>query len=101
MRTERGGRPKAYAVVVVVCLALLALLAVIQVAHVHPVNTDADHCPLCTVLHSAAPIAAAAGMILLVQIDSFTPVVEVRPIKTAWERHLFIRPPPRTCLAAF
>ena len=48
----RGARPRAYAAVVVLCLALLALLAFVQVAHVHSVDTDADHCPLCMVLHT-------------------------------------------------
>ena len=46
MRSDRRARPRAYAVVVLVCLALLALLTVVQVAHVHSVDTDADHCPL-------------------------------------------------------
>lgn len=94
MRSDRRARPRAYAVVVVVCLVLLALLAVIQVAHVHSVNTDADHCPLCIVLHTAAPISAAVVAIVLVQLESIELLAAVFPIATRWHPQLFIRPPP-------
>jgi hypothetical protein len=40
--------------VTAVCFILLALLAVVQVAHLHSNESDADHCPLCVVMHSAA-----------------------------------------------
>lgn len=86
---------------VMVCLALLVLLTVVQVTHVHSVDTDADHCPLCIVLHTAAPVAAAVAVIVLVQIESLSPVVEVGSIGTSWRRQLFIRPPPRLCPASF
>lgn len=101
MRSDRHARPRAYVVFVLVCLALLALLTVIQVAHVHSVDTDADHCPLCIALHTAAPVAAAVAAIVLVQIESLSPLVEVRAIGTSWHRHFFIRPPPRFCPASF
>lgn len=101
MRSDRHARPQAYAVVVLVCVALLAVLTVIQVAHVHSVDTDADHCPLCIVLHTAAPVAAAIVAIVLVQIEAVTPVVAVRSIGTIWHRQLFIRPPPRLAPASF
>jgi TRAP-type C4-dicarboxylate transport system permease small subunit len=81
-------------VVVIVCLALLALLTFIQVAHVHSVNTDADHCPICVVLHTAAPLAVAAAIIVLVQMQAFAPQIEVRLIRSQGRRQLFIRPPP-------
>jgi len=81
-------------VVVLVCLALLALLTFVQVAHVHSVNTDADHCPICVALHTAAPLALAAAIIVLIEMEAFVPLVEVRPIRTQWQRQLFIRPPP-------
>jgi len=93
MRSDRHTRPRAY-VVVLVCLALLALLTVIQVAHVHPVNSDADHCPLCIVLHSAAPVAVAAAIIVLVQLEVLATAVDVRPVRLTAQRQLFIRPPP-------
>ena len=93
MRSNRRVRPGAY-VVVLVCLALLALLTFIQVAHVHSVNTDADHCPICVVLHTAAQVAVAAALIILVEMQAFVPLVEVRPIRAKWQQQLFIRPPP-------
>src|ERR1700757_1655776 len=78
MRSDCRVKPKAYAIVVV-CLALLALLAVVQVAHVHSVDTDADHCPLCVVLHhAAAPVATAAAAVVLVQIEAVTAVFAAR-----------------------
>lgn len=86
---------------VLVCLALLALLTVVQVAHVHSVDTDADHCPLCIALHTAAPVAAAVAVMVMVQIESFSPIVEVRPIGISWRRQLFIRPPPSASPASF
>ena len=93
MRSTRRVRPTAY-VVVLVCLALLALLTFIQVAHVHSVNTDADHCPICVVLHTAAPLAVAAAMIVLVPMQAIVASIEVRPIRSQGQRRLFIRPPP-------
>ena len=94
MRSDHRARPRAFAAVVLVCVALLALLAVIQVAHVHSVDTDADHCPLCIVLHTAAPVAAVASAIVLVQFEAVAPVVALRAAGTVWQRQLFIRPPP-------
>jgi TRAP-type C4-dicarboxylate transport system permease small subunit len=93
MRSSRHARPRAY-VVALVCLALLALLTFIQVAHVHSVDTDADHCPLCVVLHTAAPVAVAAAIIVLVEFETLAPLVEVRSIRSHCRRQLFIRPPP-------
>jgi len=101
MRGDRHARPRAYGMVVLVCLALLAVLTVIQVAHVHAVDTDADHCPLCTVLHTAAPVAVAAVAIVLVHIEAVTPVVADRPVATIWHPQLFIRPPPHISTASF
>jgi hypothetical protein len=94
MRSTHRARPAAYAVVVLVCVALLVLLTFMQVAHVHSVNTDADHCPLCVALHTAAPLAVAAAIIVLVEMAAFLAQVEVRPIHAQWQPQLFIRPPP-------
>ncbi len=88
-------RPRYFAVMAVVCLILLALLAVVQVAHVHATDTDADHCPLCIVLHAAAPVATAAAIVFLVQLGSAAPPTEARAVLRAWHPALFIRPPPR------
>lgn len=101
MRSDRHARPRAFAVVMLMCVALLALLTVIQVAHVHSVDTDADHCPLCIVLHTAAPVAAAAVAIVLVHVEAVTSVVAMRPVATVWRQQLFIRPPPHVSLASF
>jgi hypothetical protein len=91
---KRRAKPGALRVATVVCLILLALLAVAQVAHVHPVDTDADHCPLCIVMHSAAPVAVTAAIVVLVQIESKTPVLVVHTVTRHWHPQLFTRPPP-------
>ena len=80
-----------------VCLILLTLLAVAQVAHVHQVDTDADHCPLCIVMHSAAPVAVTAAVVVLVQVESAAPVFEARTVTRHRHPKLFTRPPPN-CL---
>jgi hypothetical protein len=80
-----------------VCLILLTLLALAQVAHVHQVDTDADHCPLCIVMHSAAPVAVTAAVVVLVQLESAAPVFEARTVTRHRHPKLFTRPPPN-CL---
>jgi len=84
-------------VATVVCLLLVALFAVVQVAHVHPLETDADHCTLCIVMHSAAPVAVAGAIVVLVQIETRTLVYEPRTITRYWHPQLFTRPPPAGC----
>lgn len=81
----------------VVCLLLVALFAVVQVAHVHPLDTDADHCTLCIVMHSAAPVAVAAAIVVLVQIETRAVVYEARAVTRYWHPQLFTRPPPAGC----
>jgi hypothetical protein len=81
----------------VLCLILLALLAVVQVAHTHALESDADHCPLCIVLHSLAPVAVTAALIILVQMGAATPACEERPAIRHWHPTLFTRPPPCAC----
>jgi hypothetical protein len=44
-----------------VCLILVALLAVMQIPHLHQTPSDAEHCALCVVMHSAAPVTVADG----------------------------------------
>jgi hypothetical protein len=90
----RTARPRAFAVATVVCLLLLALLAVVQIAHVHPLETDADHCPLCIVMHAVAPVVVTAAAITLVQVGTPTPVIQVRAVIRTWHPTLFTRPPP-------
>jgi len=95
---KRRAKPSALPLVTVVCLILLTLLAVVQVVHVHQVDTDADHCPLCIVLHTAAPVAITAAVVVLVQIESRTPVFEAHPVTRHWHPKLFTRPPPGSFL---
>lgn len=78
----------------VVCLLLLALLAVVQVAHVHPVGSDSDNCPLCIVMHTAAPVAVTAAVVVLVAMESSAPVFEAHTLTRYWHPQLFTRPPP-------
>lgn len=89
-RVERRALP----LVTVVCLLLLTLLAVVQVVHVHAVDTDADHCPLCIVLQTAAPVAVAAAAVVLVQFQTSLPAFEEQTITRNWHPKLFTRPPP-------
>ena len=91
---KRRAKPGALPVVTIVCLLLLTLLAVVQVAHVHPVDTDGDHCPLCIVMHSAAPVTVTAAVVVLVHIESRTPVFETHTVTRYWHPQLFTRPPP-------
>jgi len=91
---KRRAKLRALPVATVVCLILLALLAVVQVAHVHPVETDADHCPLCIVMHTAAPVAVAAAVVILVQFESPAPIFEAHTVTRYWHPQLFTRPPP-------
>ena len=93
-RQNRRTHTPAFVVVAVVCVALLAMLTVAQVTHVHPVNSDSDHCPLCIVMHSAAPVLAIAVLLTLVQVALAAPAMEVRAPGRSWHAQLFIRPPP-------
>lgn len=76
------------------CVVLLALLAVAQVVHTHQGVTDADHCPICIVMHTAAPVVATAALIAMVRVAMAAPVPEVRWVTRSWHAQIFIRPPP-------
>jgi hypothetical protein len=78
----------------VVCLVLVALLAVMQVPHLHQNPTDADHCALCVVMHTAAPVAAPVAVIVFVRVGIPVPVAKSRPVVRYWHPQLFTRPPP-------
>ncbi|WP_420238151.1 hypothetical protein ACOBR2_00645 [Telmatobacter bradus] len=78
----------------VLCLALIALLAFAQVAHVHITETDLDHCPLCVVLQTAAPVAFAVMLIVLVEVGRRTPRYERIAVVSRCRSRQFIRPPP-------
>lgn len=90
----QGSRPRSFGTALVVCLILMALLAVMQIPHLHQTPSDAEHCALCVVMHSAAPVATAAIHIILVPLGISTPVVKARAVVRYWHPQLFIRPPP-------
>lgn len=91
-------RPRSFAVATTaLCLLLLAFLAFVQVAHVHQTASDADHCQLCVVIHSVAPVAIAAAIVILVPLGTPEPVSETRAAIRHWHPTLFTRPPPLGC----
>jgi uncharacterized membrane protein YqhA len=92
--TKRRAVVNAMPLVTIVCLILLSLLAVAQVTHLHATDSDADHCPLCIMMHSAAPVAIAAAVVVLVQIGVQIVPVEERAAVRYWHSTLYIRPPP-------
>jgi hypothetical protein len=93
---KRRAKTGALPVATVVCLFLLALLAVVQVAHVHPVDTDADHCPLCIAMHTAAPVAVTAAVVVLVEVERSAPTYKAQTVTRPWYSKLFTRPPPES-----
>jgi type IV secretory pathway VirB2 component (pilin) len=97
LRGKRGFWRGILPAVAVLCLVLLAMLVVAQVTHLHPDQSDADHCQLCIVMHTVVPVAASAAVIVIVQLGVSTPQAD--PIVAAHKRHLrlFIRPPPAIC----
>ena len=97
VRGKRNGGRFVLTAVALVCLALVAFLAVAQVAHLHSNPTDADRCELCIVLHSVAPVAAAAAIIVLVQLGANAAQAEPAFIVCRRQSRLFIRPPPVFC----
>jgi hypothetical protein len=76
------------------CLLLLALLTLVQVGHVHPAATDADHCPVCVVMHSAAPVATVAPDPQVAIASAVVPLPVLRAAIRRWHYTLFNRPPP-------
>jgi len=90
----KRGRIGFLPVVAAVCLVLLALLAVAQIAHLHPNQTDADHCQLCVAMHTVTPTAIAAVAIMLVRLGAPAPVAEPMVVVRQPQFRLFIRPPP-------
>jgi hypothetical protein len=96
-RKDSRRKPRAFGAAVLLCLALLALLTLVQVAHVHAADSDPDHCSLCIAMHSAAPVAAVAAVVVLVWVESTALVFQPRPFIRYWRPKLFTRPPPAGC----
>ena len=98
LRSDRRPKSSALGVATVVCLVLLVLLAVAQVVHTHPVESNADHCPLCIAMHSVVPLAVMVVVVVLVRFGTVAPVLlEIRAIIRYWYPTLFTRPPPAGC----
>lgn len=92
---ETGGRKKwAVRSTSLICLLLLTLLTFVQVAHVHPAATDADHCPICVAMHSAAPVSVLVVAVTFTRVSEPVAVPVVRPVARVWHYTLFNRPPP-------
>jgi hypothetical protein len=96
-REQSLRKTRAFGVAAILCLVLMALLAMAQVAHVHSIDSDADHCPLCIALHPAAPAAVLVATVVLVRIQAAAPVFKACPVQRYWRQKLFIRPPPEGC----
>lgn len=77
-----------------VCLILLAILSIAQVAHLHPNQTDADHCQLCIVMHTVAPSATAVVAVIFVRLGASVFPAEPLLIIRQPQFRLFSRPPP-------
>jgi hypothetical protein len=98
LRSDRRPKSSTLRVATVVCLVLLALLAVAQVVHTHPVQSDADQCPLCIATHSVVPLVVMVVAVVLVRIGTAAPVPhEVSKNVRYWFPTLFTRPPPAGC----
>jgi hypothetical protein len=76
---------------------LIAFLGVMQVPHLHASQSDADHCPLCVVMHSTAPTAVAVAAVVLVPMGAPAPQAEPDAAPPVRQTRLFIRPPPSGC----
>jgi hypothetical protein len=76
------------------CLLLLTLVTFVQVVHVHPAAADGDNCPICVVMHSAAPVAPVAAAIVFVRASATVPVPVLHSVVRPWHCTLFNRPPP-------
>jgi hypothetical protein len=48
-------------------------------------------------MHSAAPVAAVAAVVVLVWVESTALVFQPRPFIRYWRPKLFTRPPPAGC----
>ncbi|MBZ5521115.1 MAG: hypothetical protein LAP21_02530 [Acidobacteriia bacterium] len=93
-----GSAPVAHWLVFL-CLALVLASAAVQALHFHldGLATDAKHCPVCPVLHSAATVAPACHPDIAFKATAFLNVRSCSDHDSilAWST-LFSRPPPLT-----
>jgi hypothetical protein len=78
----------------IVCLLLLVFVTFVQVGHVHPAATDSDHCSICVVMHSAAPVAAVTAAVVEAPTSFPVALPVVHTVVRPWHCTLFNRPPP-------
>ena len=97
IRTTRRSRILSWPALAVVCVALFALLAVMQVPHLHDATSHPDHCPLCVVMHTTAPVAAVASAVVMVLLGASEPQAEHLFVARRPQSRIFIRPPPVFC----
>ncbi len=90
---RKDGRVWALRASSLICVLLLALLTFVQVTHVHPA-ADGDQCPICVVMHSAAPVAVAAPPVIVTSATAPVLVPVIRTVPRQWDYTLFNRPPP-------
>jgi hypothetical protein len=88
-------RPTPLRTLLLACLVLLAVLAVMLIPHVHQTPSDAEHCALCVVMHSAAVAAVPAVQVILVPLGISPTPAKARAIARYWHPQLFTRPPPQ------
>ncbi|MGH9606698.1 MAG: hypothetical protein ACRD3N_13495 [Terracidiphilus sp.] len=93
-RSKPGRRRSFPPLAAAVCILLIGLLTCIQLVHEHPVGADTSHCPLCVLLHSAAPVTAAASVVVFVRMRMAAVVYRPRALVRYWHPKLFTRPPP-------
>jgi hypothetical protein len=96
-RAKHGGESRSWAVRLLVCVVLVAFLAVVQLPHLHATQNDADHCPLCVVMHSAAPATVAEVAVVMVPVGAPAPQIVPETVPQKRQTRLFIRPPPSGC----
>jgi hypothetical protein len=97
LRRRNGGRRNILPLVAGLCLVLLVTLSFAQATHLHSSAVDADHCQLCIVMHTAAPVAPVAAAIVLVELGASAPQAEPKFIARQRQSRVFIRPPPVSC----
>jgi len=94
---KQHGKAHAVRWLVVLCLALLSLTAAAQVLHFHADDSSGieKHCPICSVLHSATPLAHAVQLDFAFQTTALLQF-STNPDHRSFSRQfaLFSRPPP-------
>jgi hypothetical protein len=96
-RRQHGSRRNFLPLVAGLCLVLLVTLSFAQTTHLHASAVDADHCQLCIVMHTAAPVAPVAAAVVLVELGASAPQAEPTFVARQRQSRVFIRPPPASC----